>query len=179
MESRRRMSLSPLLHQMPPRMRRLGAPFQPEFMPEGRAPKDRGLPSPHPGWVIAQGLLQILSAATPKLLWRFFFSCIRAVRPGLASSEQVVAVALRNTLPESLATAAKTSTLVKFTRDRLDLSATEAMSLTARAAQNPGLALDFLGRHGFSCRSLPRNGSLQSSCAAMPCGQPEIAAREP
>jgi hypothetical protein len=26
-------------------------------LPEGRAPKDRGLPSPHPGWVIAPGLL--------------------------------------------------------------------------------------------------------------------------
>jgi hypothetical protein len=81
--------------------------------------------------LIAQGLLQILSATTPGLVWRFFGSWIRTVRPGLAPSEQVVAVALRNTLPEFLATAAKTSILVKFTRDRLDLSRTEGTSLAA------------------------------------------------
>jgi len=81
--------------------------------------------------LIAQGLLQILSATTPKLVWRFFGSWIRTVRPGLTPSEQVVAVALRNTLPEFLATAAKTSILVKFIRDRLDLSRTEGTSLAA------------------------------------------------
>ncbi|MCJ7818226.1 MAG: transposase [Syntrophales bacterium] len=79
--------------------------------------------------LIAQGLLQILSATTPKLVWGFFGSWIRTVRPGLAPSEQVVAVALRNTLPEFLATAAKTSILVKFIRDRLDLSRTEGINL--------------------------------------------------
>jgi len=81
--------------------------------------------------LIAQGLLQILSATTPKLVWGFFGSWIRTVRPGLAPSEQVVAVALRNTLPEFLATAAKTSILVKFIRDRLDLSRTEGINLAA------------------------------------------------
>jgi hypothetical protein len=81
--------------------------------------------------LIAQGLLQILSATTPKLVWGFFGSWIRTVRPGLAPSEHVVAVALRNTLPEFLATAAKTSILVKFIRDRLDLSRTEGISLAA------------------------------------------------
>jgi hypothetical protein len=80
---------------------------------------------------IAEGLLQILSATTPKLVWRFFGSWIRTVRPGLAPSEQVVAVALRNTLPESLATAAKTPILVKSIRARLDLSRTEGTSLAA------------------------------------------------
>jgi hypothetical protein len=81
--------------------------------------------------LIAQGLPQIRSATTPKLVWGFFGSWIRTVRPGLAPSEQVVAVALRNTLPEFLATAAKTSILVKFIRDRLDLSRTEGISLVA------------------------------------------------
>jgi hypothetical protein len=79
--------------------------------------------------LIAQGLLQILSATIPKLVWRFFGSWIRAVRPGLAPSEQVVA--LRNTLLEFLATAAKTSILVKFIRYRLDMSRTEGTSLAA------------------------------------------------
>jgi len=81
--------------------------------------------------LIAQGLLQILSATQPKLVWRSFGSWIRTVRPGLAPSEQVVAVALRNTLPEFLATAAKTSILVKFIQARLDLSRTEGTSLAA------------------------------------------------
>src|ERR1700689_3726363 len=52
--------------------------------------------------LIAQGLLQILSAMKPQLVWRSFGSWIRTVRPGLAPSELVVAIALRNTFPEFL-----------------------------------------------------------------------------
>ena len=81
--------------------------------------------------LIAPGLLQILSMTKPNLVWQSFGSWIRTVRPGLAPSEQVVAVALRNTIPEFLATAAKTAILVKFIRDRLDLSRTEGISLAA------------------------------------------------
>jgi hypothetical protein len=81
--------------------------------------------------LIAQGLIQILSAKMPKQVWRSFGSWIRTMRPGLAPSEQVVAVALRNTLPEFLATTAKTSILAKFIRDRLDLSRSEGTSLAA------------------------------------------------
>ena len=81
--------------------------------------------------LIAQGLLQILSATTPKLVWRSFGSWIRTIRPGLAPSEQVAAIALRHTLPEFLASTAKTSIFVKFLRDRLDLSRTEGMNLAA------------------------------------------------
>jgi len=81
--------------------------------------------------LIAQGLLQILSARNTQRVWQSFGSWIRTVRPGLAPSEQVVAVALRNTLPEFLATAAKTSILVKFIRDRIDLSRSQGTSLAA------------------------------------------------
>ena len=81
--------------------------------------------------LIAQGLLQILSATNPTLVWQSFGSWIRTVRPGLAPSEQVVAIALRHTLPEFLASTAKPSILVKFIRDRLDLSRTEGNSLAA------------------------------------------------
>ena len=81
--------------------------------------------------LIAQGLLQILSATTPKSVWRSFGSWIRTIRPGLAPSEQVVAIALRNTFAEFLATAAKTSILVKSIRDRLDLSRAEGINLAA------------------------------------------------
>ena len=81
--------------------------------------------------LIAQGLLQILSAIKPNLVWQSFGSWIRTVRQGLAPSEQVVAIALRHTFPEFLASAAKTVILVKFLRDRLDLSRTEGTSLAA------------------------------------------------
>jgi hypothetical protein len=81
--------------------------------------------------LIAQGLLQVLAAKTPKLVWPSFGSWIRTIRPGRAPSEQVAAIALRNTLPEFLATAAKTSILVKFIRDRIDLSRSEGTSLAA------------------------------------------------
>jgi hypothetical protein len=81
--------------------------------------------------LIAQGLLQILSATMPKSVWRSFGSWIRTIRPRLAPSEQVAAIAMRNTLPELLAGAAKTAILVKFLRDRLDLSRSEGINLAA------------------------------------------------
>jgi hypothetical protein len=67
----------------------------------------------------------------PKSVWRSFGSWIRTIRPGLAPSEQVVAIAMRNTLPEFLAGAATTTNLVKFLRERLDLSRAEGTSLAA------------------------------------------------
>ncbi len=81
--------------------------------------------------LIAQGLLQILSTTTSKLIWRSFGSWIRTIRPGLAPSEQVTAIALRNTLPEFLAGSAKTTTFTIFLRDRIDLSRTEGIRLAA------------------------------------------------
>ncbi len=81
--------------------------------------------------LIAQGLLQVLSARMPKQVWRSYGSWLRTVRPGLAPSEQVVAIALRNTLPEFLAVGAKFSILVKFIRERLDLSRSEGIDLAA------------------------------------------------
>jgi hypothetical protein len=81
--------------------------------------------------LIAQGLLQVLSATMPKSVWRSFGSWIRTIRPNLAPSEQVAAIAMRNTLLEFLAGAAKISILVKFIRDRLDLSRSEGTSLAA------------------------------------------------
>ena len=81
--------------------------------------------------LIAQGLLQILSATMPASVWRSFGSWIRTIRPGLAPSEQVVAIALRHTLPELLAGLAKTTIFAKFLRDRIDLERTEGSRLVA------------------------------------------------
>jgi len=81
--------------------------------------------------LIAQGLLQILVAKTPKRVWQSFGSWIRTIRPGLAPSEQVAAIALRNTLPELLAASPRTTIFTKFLRDRLDLSRSEGINLAA------------------------------------------------
>ncbi len=81
--------------------------------------------------LIAQGLLQILSATVPKLIWRSFGSWIRTIRPGLAPSEQVVAIALRNSLPEFLSDDEKAPVWTKSSRERIDLERTEGIRLIA------------------------------------------------
>ncbi len=81
--------------------------------------------------LIAQGLLQILSATVPQKIWRSFGSWIRTIRPGLAPSEQVTAIALRNTLPYFLADSDVTSTFTKFLQDRIDLARAEGTRLIA------------------------------------------------
>ena len=81
--------------------------------------------------LIAQGLLQILSATIPKSVWRCYGSWIRTIRPGLAPSEQVTAIALGNALPGFLAGSVKASILVKFLRHRIDLSRSEGTRLVA------------------------------------------------
>jgi len=81
--------------------------------------------------LIAQGLLQILATRNPKHVWQSFGSWIRTIRPGLAPSEQVTAIALRNTLPELLADSIHTTIFTKFLRDRLDLSRSEGINLAA------------------------------------------------
>jgi len=81
--------------------------------------------------LIAQGLLQILAATAPQAVWRSFGSWIRTIRPGLAPSELVAAIALRNTLPDFLANPESASTFAKFLQDRIDLSRAEGTRLVA------------------------------------------------
>jgi len=81
--------------------------------------------------IIAQGLLQYLSSVFPKLVWSSFGSWIRTIRPGICPSEQVTAIAMRNTLPAFLADSPKNSILTKFLRERIDLSRSEGLRLAA------------------------------------------------
>ena len=81
--------------------------------------------------LIAQGLLQILSATVPEMIWRSFGSWIRTIRPGLAPSEQVTAIALRNTIPDFLADDENASIWTKFLRERIDLERMEGLRLVA------------------------------------------------
>ena len=71
--------------------------------------------------IVAQGLLQYLSAAHPKQVWRSFGSWLRTIRPGVAPSEFVTAAALRNSFPDFLLAAPENEILAKFIRERQDL----------------------------------------------------------
>jgi hypothetical protein len=53
--------------------------------------------------LIAQGMLQYLSMTCEEQAWQHFGSWIRAIGPGVLPSEAVVSDALRNTLPDFLA----------------------------------------------------------------------------
>ena len=81
--------------------------------------------------LIAQGLLQILSATVPQLIWRSFGSWMRTIRPGLAPSEQVAAIALRHSLPHFLADDENASIFTKFLRERIDVARSEGIRLIA------------------------------------------------
>lgn len=81
--------------------------------------------------VIAQGLLQGLAILNARSVWRSFGSWLRTVRPGILPSEQVVAVALRHSLPLFLADSSRNNPLVKFIRQHLDLDRAEGLRLAA------------------------------------------------
>jgi hypothetical protein len=81
--------------------------------------------------LIAQGLLQILAATLPRTIWRSFGSWMRTIRPGMAPSEQVVAIALRNTTPDFLADQTNATTFTKFLRERIDIQRTEGNRMLA------------------------------------------------
>ena len=81
--------------------------------------------------LIAQGLLQLLAASVPRLVWRSFGSWIRTIRPNHAPSEQVVAIALRNSLPEFLADHETAHNFKKFLRERIDVDRAEGCRLIA------------------------------------------------
>ena len=64
--------------------------------------------------LVAQGLLQYLAVRAPAAVWSCFGSWLRTIRPGIPPSEKVTAVALRNALPEFLASSADTHLLANF-----------------------------------------------------------------
>lgn len=81
--------------------------------------------------LIGQGLLQCLASNHPRLVWANFGSWIRTIRPGIPPSEQVTAIAMRNTLPEFIADSSKSNILAKFLRERIDVSRAEGLRMLA------------------------------------------------
>ncbi len=64
--------------------------------------------------VVTQGLMHYLSACHTDAVWRSFGSWLRTIRKGVAPTELVVGMALKNTLPEFLLVGAKDNNLAKF-----------------------------------------------------------------
>jgi len=79
--------------------------------------------------VIAQGLLQYISSTFPTLVWSSFGSWIRTIRPGICPSEQVTAIAMKNTIPDFLVDSSQRSILTKFILERIDFSRAEGIRL--------------------------------------------------
>jgi len=80
---------------------------------------------------IAQGVLQILALCRTESLWKHFGSWMRTSRHGVLPSELVAVLALRHSLPAFLADSLPDHSLVKFLRDRIDLSRAEGLKLAA------------------------------------------------
>jgi hypothetical protein len=81
--------------------------------------------------IVAQGLLQFLSLSSSATVWKLFGSWIRTIRPGVPPPEQVVAAAMRNTLPLFLADSDREQNLAKFIREKIDIDRAEGLALVA------------------------------------------------
>jgi hypothetical protein len=72
--------------------------------------------------VVAQGLMHYLSSCHTDAVWRSFGSWLRTIRKGVAPSEMVVTMALRNTLSAFLLVCSGTNIMAKFIQERQDRS---------------------------------------------------------
>jgi hypothetical protein len=81
--------------------------------------------------IIAQGILQCLASAHPRMVWKNFGSWIRTIRPGIPPSEQVTAIAMRNNLPEFIADSLPSDIFAKFLREKIDTSRAEGLRMIA------------------------------------------------
>lgn len=81
--------------------------------------------------MIAQGMLQYLSMTREELVWKYFGTWIRTIRPGVLPSEMIVSDALRNTLPGFLHHAAIASEFRKFILDKIDPTRPESSRFAA------------------------------------------------
>lgn len=81
--------------------------------------------------VIAQGLMQLLSVRYANEVWQEFGSWLRTIRRGVAPSELVVSLALRNTLREFLIVGSTGNELAKFVAGRQSTDCYENLASAA------------------------------------------------
>lgn len=79
----------------------------------------------------AQGIMCVLATTVPELVMSAFGSYFRTIRPGIAPSEAMVAIALQNSLPHLFADSFSEPILTKFMLEKLDLQQTKAKGLAA------------------------------------------------
>lgn len=80
---------------------------------------------------VAQGLLHYLAACHTQKVWACFGSWLRTIRPGLAPSELVVTMALRNTFPDFLLVTGRDTILAKFITQRQDFDRASVLRLAS------------------------------------------------
>ncbi len=81
--------------------------------------------------LVAQGILQYLSATFYDLVWANFGSWLRTIRPGIPPSEHVTSIALRNSFPDFLSVSSQYSIFTKFLIEKMDFRYAEALRLAA------------------------------------------------
>jgi len=81
--------------------------------------------------IVSQGLLQYPSITCTELVWSSFGSWIRTIRPGIAPSEMVTKMALKDAFPQFLLTRNTGSIFAKFIVERVDTSRSEGLRLVA------------------------------------------------
>ena len=109
---------------MKPLKRRNGNQFLHRESQDYRAAIKRKLKAYHVfvlAGIVSQGLMHYLASSFPRLVWCSFGSWLRTIRPGIAPSERVVSMALRNSFPEFLLANAHNHNFAKFITQRQDL----------------------------------------------------------
>lgn len=81
--------------------------------------------------IVSQGLLHYLASCFPELVWRSFGSWLRTIRPGIAPSELVVSMALRNSFPEFLLANSQDHNFAKFIAERQDFDRLEVFRIAS------------------------------------------------
>jgi len=81
--------------------------------------------------LIAQGLLQYLSATFPKTVWECFGSWMRTIRDDISPSEQVTSNALRHSLPEFLKDSSDDSNFKKFMKQKIDVNRSDGIKFAS------------------------------------------------
>ena len=81
--------------------------------------------------IIAQGLMQYLSACHTAKVWNSFGSLLRTILSGVAPSELLVSIALQNTMPEFLLANYLDNNLAKFVTEHQDPDRAHTMGIAA------------------------------------------------
>jgi len=81
--------------------------------------------------LIVQGLLQYLSAVSPRLVWKIYGPWLRTIRHGVPPTEFVTSTALRYSFSDFLAASPPDDSFTKFLRERIDPGKSKDLQIAA------------------------------------------------